>query len=105
MDQETRIDAYRNYKVSEMRAHDLVIKALDCRAVTVTQIPAVLDAYRNPKHDEFMPRNAWSWFNAVTEVLKSSSLITLPSRTQPLHGMLDHQVGLLDTLAKNVGEN
>jgi hypothetical protein len=58
MDQEKRIEAYKDYKVSEMRAHDLVIKALDCRALTVTQIPAVLSEYRNPRHEEFRPRTA-----------------------------------------------
>jgi hypothetical protein len=105
LDQERRIEAYKDYKVTDMRAHDLVCRALDCRALTVTQIPAVLDAYRNPKHEEFEPRTAWSWFNSVTEVLKGVSIAALPTRTQALHGLLDHQVGLLDHLAKSVGEN
>ena len=105
MDQEKRIDAYRNYRVSEMRAHDLLIKALDVRAITVTQIPAILAEYRNPRHEEFHERTAWSWFNCVTECCKEVSLMALPARTQALHGLLDHQVGLLDSLAASVNEN
>ena len=88
-----------------LRAHDLVIKALDARAITVTQIPAVLAEYRQPRHIEFADRTAWSWFNCVTEVLKPTSMFALPVRTQALHGLLDHQVGLLDNLASSVGEN
>lgn len=105
MDQETRIAAYRDYKVSEARAHDLVIKALDVRAITVTQIPAIVAEYRNPRHEEFRDRTAWSWFNCVTETLKGTSLLNLPPRTQALHGLLDHQCGLLDKLAQNAATN
>ncbi len=47
-----------------------MIKALDARAITVTQIPAVLAEYRKPRHVEFEDRTAWSWFNCVTETLK-----------------------------------
>ena len=50
LDQEKRIDAYRNYKVTEMRSPDLIIRALDPRAVTVTPIPAILHEYREPRH-------------------------------------------------------
>jgi hypothetical protein len=105
MDQEKRIDAYRNHFVGDARAHDLVIKALDARAITVTQIPAILAEYRNPRHAEFEDRTAWSWFNCVTETLKGTNMFALPTRTQALHGLLDHQVGLLDTLAKDAGNN
>jgi hypothetical protein len=105
MDQEKRIEGYRNYKVNDAKAHDLVVRALDARALTVTQIPAVLAEYRNPRHEEFAPRTAWSWFNSVTEVLKEVSIAALPSRTQALHGLLDHQCGLLDNLAKDARNN
>ena len=105
LDQEKRIEAYRNYKVTEMRAHDLTIKALDARAITVTQIPAILHEYREPRHQEFAERTAWSWFNCVTETLKETSMFALPARTQALHGLLDHQCGLLDNLAASAGSN
>ena len=42
---------------------------------------------------EFKPRNAWSMFNAFTEVLKGN-LNDLPKRTQALHGVMDGHCGL-----------
>ena len=98
LDQETRINAYRDYRVSEVKSHDLIVRALDARVITSTQIPKVLDEWRNPQHKEFEPRTAWSFFNSVTEVLKGVSVFNLPSRTQALHGLLDQQTGLLDKL-------
>lgn len=98
MDQETRIEAYKDYRLSEQRGHDLIIRALDARVITTTQIPRVLGEWREPKHPEFQERTAWSFFNSVTEVLKEVSPFALAGRTQALHGLLDHQTGLLDKL-------
>ena len=49
--------------------------------------------FRNPRHDEFTPRNAWSLFDGFTEALKGN-LAELPRRTERLHGLLDSEVGL-----------
>jgi hypothetical protein len=32
----------------------------------------VIEAWEEPKHEEFAPRTAWSLFNAFTEVQKGS---------------------------------
>ena len=56
-------------------------------------IPEVLKEWREPRHEEFQPRNIWSLFNAFTEALKGN-LIELPRRTEALHGLLDSHVGL-----------
>lgn len=94
--QAQRIDAYRRHELSETQAHDLVIRALDNRAITVTQVPAILQEWRTPRHPEFAAdgRTAWRFFNAVTEAAKGSGLWALPARTQALHGLLDGEVGL-----------
>lgn len=89
-----RIAAYKGVELADAKAHDLVIQALDARIVPVTRVPAVLSEWRKPSHDEFKPRNAWSLFNAFTEVLKDSSLFQRPVATQALHGLLDTAVGL-----------
>ncbi len=89
-----RISAYQGALLNDAKAHDLVIQALDARIVPVTRVPAVLAEWRKPSHDEFKPRNAWSLFNAFTEVLKDSSLFQRPVSTQALHGLLDTAVGL-----------
>jgi hypothetical protein len=89
-----RISAYRDRRVTHPQAHDLVIKAVDCRAITPTQVPEVLHQWREPEHADFQPRNAWSLFNACTEVFKGINPHTVVNRSQALHGLFDGLVGL-----------
>jgi len=89
-----RIAAYRSRRISDPQAHDLVIKAMDCRAITASQVPAVLHEWRDTVYDDFRPRNAWSLFNACTEVFKGISPHTMVERSQALHGLFDGLVGL-----------
>ena len=89
-----RIAAYRGRRITNPQAHDLVIKATDCQAITPSQIPAVLQEWRKPSHDDFLPRNAWSLFNAATEAMKGINPNTIVNRTQALHGLFDGLVGL-----------
>jgi hypothetical protein len=60
-----RIDAYRDEPVQDWRAHDLVIRSVDCRAITTSQVPDVVQKWREPSHREFRPRNVWSLSNAI----------------------------------------
>ena len=57
-DQQTRFEAYKAHELSRAGAHDLLIRALDVRAVTTTQIPHILTEWRTPRHPEFRP--GWS---------------------------------------------
>ena len=91
--QDTRIARYREKAITDVAAHDLMIRAVDVGVVAVSNLPKVIHEWREPKHDEFQPRNTWSLFNAFTEALKGN-LPLLPKRTQALHGLLDAQVGL-----------
>jgi hypothetical protein len=63
--------AYRHEPVQDWRPHDLVIRAVDCRAITRSQVPGLVQEWRKPSHREFCPRNLWSLFNAFTEIHKS----------------------------------
>jgi hypothetical protein len=91
--QSERIDAYKNHRMRDKSAHDLVIRAVDLGACTNRMIPAVIKEWREPSHPEFGDRTAWSLFNAFTEILKGN-LPELPKRTEALHGLFDAQVGL-----------
>jgi len=71
-----------------------VIRAVDCRAITTSQVPEVLNEWREPQHEVFQPRNAWSLFNAATEAMKGVNPNTVVRRTQALHGLFDGLVGL-----------
>ena len=77
--------AYRTRRITNPKAHDVVIKAVDCRAITPSQVPEVLHQWRTPDHADFQPRNAWSLFNACTEVSKGITPHTVVNRSQALH--------------------
>ncbi len=93
-DLDRRIITYKQKFLPDQQAHDLVIRAIDCRAITASQVPSVLKEWREPSHDAFIPRNAWSLFNAFTEVFKTINPQTAIQRGQALHGLFDGQVGL-----------
>ena len=88
-----RIDAYKDYRLGDLVAHDLVVRAVDVGACPNRLIPSVLQEWRKPSHPEFEDRSAWSLFNGFTEVLKGN-LPELPRRTEVLHALFDTQVGL-----------
>ena len=82
-------------------AVDGIIRATDVGVCSNRQIPAVLDEWRTPRHEDFRRRNVWSLFNAFTETLKDGSLSELPKRTEALHGLLDSHVGLAGRFSAN----
>jgi len=88
-----RIAAYKDTQVYDPVAHDLVIRALDSKVCTNQQVPLVLEEWRSPRHHGFAPRNLWSLHNAFTETLKGN-LNLLPERTERLHRLPDHHIGL-----------
>ena len=75
-------------------AHDLVIRATDCWAITPSQIPEVLAHWRKPEHEEFCGRNGWSLWNACSEVFKSVNPHTAIARCEALHGLFDGAAGV-----------
>ena len=93
-----RVAAYKEERVSNARAHDIVIRAVDCAvdcaAITPAQIPDVLLEWRKPSHEEFAARNAFSLWNAFTEVFKSVNPHTAMRRGEALHGLFDAETGV-----------
>lgn len=47
--------AYRDEPVLDWQAHDLVIRAVDCRAITTSQVPDVVQEWREPNHRDSAP--------------------------------------------------
>lgn len=93
-DQTVRFNTYKDKRLNDTTAHDLIIRACDVGVCSNRLIPSVLHEWREPRHQEFGDRNVWSLFNAFTESLKEGSLAELPKRTEALHGLLDVHVGL-----------
>ena len=89
-----RVLAYKEGRISTKRAHDIIIRAVDCAAITPAQIPDVLMQWRKPSHEEFSARNAFSLWNAFTEVFKSVNPHTALRRGEALHGLFDAETGV-----------
>jgi len=90
-----RVIAYKEERITNTRAHDIIIRAVDCAAITPAQISDVLMQWRKPEHESFEPRNAWSLFNAFTEVHKAVNPHTALRRGEALHGLFDAEVALV----------
>ena len=88
-----RIVNYREKELSDADAHDLVVRSMDADAVAPSALPRVLKEYREPWHEEFMPRAAWSLYNAFTEVMKGLPHL-LPERTRALTRCFDEELGI-----------
>ncbi len=91
--QDERIDAYRNYALSDAEAHDLVIRAYRSGALPKTKIADVVSQWHEPEHDEFSERNGWSLYNGFTNIYRGN-LAALNHRSDALHGVLDLAFGL-----------
>jgi len=103
--QEERFARYRATPVADRDAHDLMIRALDARAVTMAQVPEVLRHWRRPEHPEFRDRSAWSLFNAFTSAVGAGSVWLVARRTQVLHGVFDSHCGLVGGQDTDVTEH
>ena len=89
-----RVLAYKQEPVNDTRAHDIIIRAVDCAAITPAQIPDVLLQWRKPSYDAFLARTAFSLWNAFTEVFKTVNPHTALRRGEALHGLFDAETGL-----------
>lgn len=97
VNQEKRIECYKGREITDLEAHDLLVRSVDAKALPITRLPGVVEEWRKPSHDEFKPRTAWSLFNAYTEVFKGNkgtSADRMSARTIPLHGLFDNLCGL-----------
>lgn len=107
IDQERRLDVYKETELTDDQAAHFLMKALESKAINTTRLPKVWEQWKNPNHPEFaQDKTAWRLFNAFTEVLKDSSLVELPSRTTRLHGLIDSECGFdIRTTAEKIQQD
>lgn len=93
--QQQRVECYKEAELDDKSAHDLIVRAVDAQAMTATQLPRVLKEWREPSHEQFLPRNAWSLVNAFTEVYRQDGKLDL-TRKRSLHltNMVDSYLAL-----------
>ena len=59
--------------ITQERAHHLMVEAVRGNVLPASRLPRVIEAWDEPRHEEFAPRTAWSLFNAFTETQKEGS--------------------------------
>ena len=82
--QEVRYDAYRDTELNQSQADELLGLSFRSGCIPGKQLQKVLNEWEEPSHEEFQPRNAWSMFNAFTEIQKTAPTL-LPERSIKLH--------------------
>jgi hypothetical protein len=94
--QDEQISAYKETEITDLTAHDIIVRAIDASVLPVTQVSAVLSQWRMPAHEQFEAagKSAWRLFNAFSETWKGRNLCALPRRSQAIHGLLDSVCGL-----------
>lgn len=56
--------------------------------VSPRQVTVLKDEWLQPSHEEFAPRNMWSFFNATTECLKSCPPVSIMEKHSQAYNML-----------------
>jgi hypothetical protein len=89
-----RLAGYRQTEMSDAKAHDILIRALDEGVIGTNQIPVVLKEWRAPRHPEFAEcgKTAWRLFNAFTEAFKETSIWNNASRGTTFQELFDRCV-------------
>lgn len=59
--------------LSQVDVDHLLVESVRRDALPASFLPKALDGFDHPKYEEFVPRTAWSLFNAITEVQKTRS--------------------------------
>lgn len=91
------IAAYEATAVSDVQAHDFMIRAIRARVIAPSRIAQVIDGWHRPmignghlETPDSCTGNLWFLFNAFTEALKGTMEISeLARRTERLHGLAD----------------
>lgn len=87
--QELRFEAYADTQMETPMFHDYACEAVKAGVLPYSKMGYVMEQWENPEHAEFRERNAFSAFNAFTEVAKRTSAFTLPERSRKLHQITD----------------
>lgn len=91
---DNRIAKYKVSEVSDMQAHDLLVRSLDVGAATACQLPKILAEWRAPRHPEFAEsKNVWRLVNAFTEIAKENPSGMVVKRSAQMHSLFDSFVG------------
>ncbi len=87
-----RITLLQETPITDERAESLMLRACLAKGILAQrQLPAVWQEWREPRHELFQPRTAWSLLNAFTSALhglQERNPADLARRTMRLHALL-----------------
>lgn len=93
-----RIAVMHETEMSDVSADSFILRAVVEKGIMpLRAIPAVVREWKEPRHELFQPRTAWSLFNAFTAAfvgLQESNPSELARRTMRLSALLTPMVGL-----------
>lgn len=95
IEQEKRIEAYKQTELTDKDAALLLMQSFDKKAVNKTRVTDAWQQWVSPNHPEFADKNVWRFMNAITEVSKGINPFELSNRTQLLHPLLDNACGIV----------
>ena len=98
-----RIAALADTVMPDERADSLILRAaIDRGVIPLRAIPHVVREWKEPRHEQFAPRTAWSLFNAFTSAfatLQEPNPAELARWTMRLSAMLSPTPAKLQALA------
>jgi hypothetical protein len=91
-----RIELMRTAEVTDVEAESFILRAYERRIVSHRLLKDVIRGWREPSHEDFLPRSRWSLYNAFTGALADRA------RSNPQqHAALTMRLAALLTLSEN----
>ncbi len=84
-------EAMRLLALNDDNAHRMLGLVYGRGIITPRQIPVALREWQTPQHEDFSPRTVWSFYNAITEALKSSPPQSIMEKHLGLHRLFSEQ--------------
>lgn len=78
-------------ELGDRRAYEMMGFLFGEEIISPRQITVVRDQWHKPKHEDFRPRTAWSFYNACTEALKSCPPTAAMEKHIELHKIMTEQ--------------
>lgn len=76
------IDKLKNWNLSAAEADSILLRSYEQGLIGPRLLPALIQEWRQPQHDEFQAPNGWSLWNAFTSILRRKQ------ETQPAQAAL-----------------
>ena len=78
----------KNMKISDTGAFQYMGLLYGKGVLTPRQLPVVKREWLKPSHEDFRPRNMWSFYNACTEAMKSAPPVLVMEKHIMLHEVM-----------------